>query len=90
MKRILFPCLLVAACGGAETGSITATVYGEELVEEGIPADIFNDGWRVDFDLFLVSIGQIAAQAGHGNPEIATRATTSSISRRLPAAPASS
>lgn len=61
---------LLAACGGSESGTITATVYGEELIEEGIPADVFSDGWSVSFDTFLVSIGNLAGKAGEGGKEI--------------------
>lgn len=57
--------LLAIACS-EEPGTITATVYGEEFIEEGIPADAFGDGWSVAFDRFLVSIGGTAAQAGDG------------------------
>lgn len=62
--------LLASACGGEEPGTIKVTVYGEEFIEEGIPADAFSDGWAVTFDSFLVSIGNIAGQAGHGNEEV--------------------
>ena len=48
--------LLAIACSD-QPGVIAATVYGEELIEEGIPADAFGDGWSVSFDTFLVSIG---------------------------------
>jgi hypothetical protein len=61
--------LLAAACSDAP-GTITATVYGEEFIEEGIPADTFSDGWSVAFDSFLVSIGGVAAKAGEGGREI--------------------
>lgn len=61
---------LAAACGDPEPGSIAVTVYGEEFIEEGIPADVTVDGWRIDFELFLVSIGGAATQAGHDTPEL--------------------
>jgi hypothetical protein len=61
--------ILLAACS-EDTGSITATAYGEELIEEGIPADAFVDGWTVSFDKFLVSIGNAKAQAGHDHDEV--------------------
>lgn len=67
---------LLAACGDdqAADGTITATVYGEAFIEEGIPADVFVDGWAVSFDTFLVSIGNVAAQAGEGAPEVGSGA----------------
>jgi hypothetical protein len=62
---------LIAACGGDPAdGTITATVYGEEFIEEGIPADVFSDGWSVSFDTFLVSIGNVAGKAGEGSDEV--------------------
>lgn len=66
---ILVP--LLAACGDDPvTGTITATVYGEAFIEEGIPADVFADGWAVAFDTFLVSIGNVAGKAGEGAAEV--------------------
>jgi hypothetical protein len=61
---------LLAACGGDADGTITATVYGEEFIEEGIPADELVDGWAVSFDAFLVSIGNVAGKAGEGAEEV--------------------
>jgi hypothetical protein len=61
--------LLAAACSESP-GTITATVYGEDFIEEGIPAAAFSDGWSVAFDRFLISIGSIAAKAGEGAREV--------------------
>lgn len=61
--------LLAVACTDAP-GTITATVYGEAFIEEGIPADAFGDGWSIAFDRFLVSIGGVAAKAGEGGREV--------------------
>ena len=55
--------LLAVACSD-QPGTITATVYGEEFIEEGIPAEVFGDGWSVAFDKFVVSIGGAAAGGG--------------------------
>jgi len=60
MRTTLIACSLFAVACGTDSlgeGSITSTVYGEEFIEEGIPADVFSDGWAVQFDNFLVSIG---------------------------------
>lgn len=59
-----------AACAGDAAGTITSTVYGEDFIEEGIPAAAFEDGWAVTFDKFLVSIGGVAAKAGEGAAEV--------------------
>jgi hypothetical protein len=62
-KRSLFPCFLaVAACSSTAasgTGTATFTTWGEEFIEEGIPADKFEDGWAVKFDKFFISIGNV-------------------------------
>jgi hypothetical protein len=71
MKTLIttFAILTVAACG-EDTGTITSTAYGEEFIEEGIPSDVFSDGWAVTYDRFLVSIGNAKAQAGHDHGEV--------------------
>lgn len=58
----------IAACG-EDAGSVTSTAYGEAFIEEGIPSDVFNDGWAVSYEKFLVSIGNAKAQAGHDHGE---------------------
>lgn len=63
-------CCSLGACSSDEAGTITSTVYGEEFIEDGIPADVFSDGWSVAFDRFLVSIGSVAAAAGEGGEEV--------------------
>lgn len=55
---------LLAACGGNGSGTVKVTTWGEEFIEEGIPAegddtDGFVDGWSVTFSKFLVSIGDV-------------------------------
>ncbi|HVK85683.1 MAG TPA: hypothetical protein VM513_16300 [Kofleriaceae bacterium] len=69
MRYQAFALGLLAACG-VDSGTLTATVYGEEFIEEGIPAEEFSDGWSVSFDKFLVSIGNVAGKAGEGGDEV--------------------
>ena len=70
IASILAP-LALAACGDdPAAGTLTVTVYGEEFIEEGIPATVFSDGWAVDFDTFLVTFGGAAAKAGEDAAEI--------------------
>jgi hypothetical protein len=67
--RGLLPTLaLVAAagCGEPAAGTLEVRVYGEEFIEEGIPADELSDGWAVSFDRFLVTVGPVQVAAGHG------------------------
>ncbi|WAS99431.1 hypothetical protein [Nannocystis punicea] len=59
MRIALLPLLLACACTAAAERTYEASVYGEEFIEEGIPAAIFSDGWSVSFDKFLVSVGDI-------------------------------
>lgn len=72
MRSTFAPLLVLAAVAACDPqpGRIAVTVYGEAYVEEGIPSDVFVDGWAVSFDLFLVSIGGAATQAGHDTPEL--------------------
>lgn len=57
-------CVLLAACS-VDAGEVEVRIYGEEFIEEGIPASVFADGWSVKFDSFLISVGAVTvAQAG--------------------------
>lgn len=66
------PCLaallLLAGCDGIETGTATFTTWGEEYIEERIPAgeDGFVDGWSLKYDKFLVNFHQIQLAAANG------------------------
>lgn len=55
-----FAVALLSGCGGEGEGDVTVTVYGEEFIEVGIPADEMADGWAVDFERFVVGIEKIA------------------------------
>ena len=59
-----------AACGeGAHgTGTVAVEIWGEELIEAGIPASEFADDWAITFDAFVVTIGAVSA-AGVDFPE---------------------
>ena len=53
---------LGAGCGSddaAGSGNARFTVYGEEFVEQGIPSDVFEDGWSVEFSRFSIVIGEV-------------------------------
>ena len=39
-------------------------MYGEQIVEQGLAATAFADGWSLRFDKFLVSIGDVRVSAG--------------------------
>lgn len=64
MKRALVPLmLLLCACDTADPGEGTVrfTLWGEDFIEQGIPAEEFVDGWSVRFDVFEVSVTAIDA-----------------------------
>lgn len=65
MKRALaMAALLLCACDDAPAGegTLRVTAWGEDFIEQGIPADAFVDGWSVTFDAFVVSLDAIDAQ----------------------------
>lgn len=60
----LLASVLGAACGddtgpSGGTGKVTFTTWGEEYIEEQIPAETFADGYSITYEKFLVSIGNI-------------------------------
>lgn len=70
-RLLVIPSMAMFAVACTEgSGTITSTVYGEEFIEDGIPADVFADGWSVQFDRFLISIGDPKAKAGEGGREV--------------------
>lgn len=69
MRTTIIFVSLLAACGDS-SGTITATVYGEAFIEDGIPADVFSDGWAIELDKFLVSVGDPKARAGERGAEV--------------------
>lgn len=69
MRHHALALLVLTACG-VDSGTLVATVYGEEFIEEGIPASEFSDGWSVSFDTFVVSIGNVAGKAGERGEEV--------------------
>lgn len=61
MRRLLSLLLLcgaVSACGPA-VSIVRFTTWGEAFIEEGIPADKFEDGWSVKFTKFLLIVKEI-------------------------------
>lgn len=61
----------LTACSSDEaagSGSATFVTYGEEFIEDRIPADEFADGWSVKFSRFLINLGQVELEdtAGGG------------------------
>lgn len=66
MKRLTVAAVLAlvigTACSESEDGkgTVTFTTWGEEYIEQEIPASEFADGWSVKFTKFLVVIGDVS------------------------------
>lgn len=58
----------LAGCGGS--AGLGVTIYGEEFIEEGIPAEVFADGWTVEFDSFIVAVGELEVAEGSAAPAV--------------------
>ncbi len=61
MTRFRMPHLavaLVALLAGCQS-QIDLSIYGEAFVEEGIPAAEVSDGWRVEFEEFVVAVTDV-------------------------------
>jgi len=55
---------LMAGCGSddsdaAGSGTAAFNVYGEDFIEQGIPAEEVEDGWDITFDRFLLVLGPV-------------------------------
>lgn len=63
---ILALCLgALSACGDDDKdenkgeGTVQVTVWGEDYIEQGIPAGEMDDGWSVEFDKFIVTVSDV-------------------------------
>lgn len=71
MKKSIIPgglgiaLFAITGCGGG-TGSVSFDTWGEEYIEEAIPASEFEDGWTITFDKFLVHIGHVTVADAEG------------------------
>jgi hypothetical protein len=66
MRRVLALTTLLgaASCIDAGRGAVEFTIWGEDLVERGIPDGAFEDGWSVRFDKFLVVVRDVTVADG--------------------------
>lgn len=64
MRRVMLGLLGLMACGEVGSGTLEVVIYGEEFIEEAIPADVFADGWTVEFEQFLVVVGEVSVGEG--------------------------
>lgn len=63
-----------AAPGPAGTGSIAVSIWGEDYIPQGIPAQNgssagFENGWTLRYTKFLVNIGDVRVARSAGAPE---------------------
>ena len=60
---VLLSSLALCACGSGDEasgrGNVSFNVWGEEYIEEAIPAEEFEDGWTVSFSKFSITIGDV-------------------------------
>lgn len=74
---VLAPSLCIVACGSSDPtgsggeGTLSFTTWGEEYIEDAIPADPtgaagFIDGWSVRYDKFLVNFQNIVVADARG------------------------
>src|SRR5690606_22740872 len=65
MKHAISGCLSLALVGCASgSGEVAVTVWGEAFIEEEIPAAEVVDGWRLQYDRFLIVIGEVEVGGG--------------------------
>jgi hypothetical protein len=65
----LTPALALLALGCSDStspGMLELSIYGEDFIEQGIPAAEVEDGWAVKFDSFLVTLTDLSVAQGHG------------------------
>ncbi len=66
--------LALAACSdsgddvtsGGAPGTVAFTTYGEDYIEQEIPATDVEDGWTIKFDTFLIVIGRVQVATAGG------------------------
>ncbi len=64
----ILPTLFFTACDTARDEALQVRIYGEEYIEEGLPAEIFVDGRSLRYDKFLVSVGGVAVAEKGSEP----------------------
>jgi len=56
--------MALSACTDTGSGNVAFSTWGEEFIEEGIPATEFADGWSVKYDRFLVVLSGVKVADG--------------------------
>ena len=52
----------------AGEGTLKVTLWGEEYIEEGLPDDVFADGYTVTYTKFLISLSEISTAEDGASP----------------------
>lgn len=78
----LAPLALFAACSSSDDqadgqGSVAFNIWGEDFIEQQIPADKVEDGWSIKYSKFLVSVGGITVADAGG--QVAAQMTGSKL-----------
>ena len=73
LAALLLSAAAGTSCGDEQTGegTLAVEIWGEEFIEQGIPADVFADGWSVTFDKFLVAVDAVSVARGSTAPDLA-------------------
>ena len=76
-RGVALAALSLAACGddslGTSPGTVTASIWGEEYIQERIPAastaeaDGFQNGWEIRYTKFLVNVGELVVASSAGS-----------------------
>jgi hypothetical protein len=64
-RKMLVVCLGLGGCA-AGTGTWSVETWGEEYIEDAIPAEVFEDGCSVVFDEFVVVLTGVSLLDGNG------------------------
>ncbi len=77
LRGVALATLLLTACGddslGTSPGTVTASIWGEEYIEDRIPAapsadaDGFQNGWEIRYTKFLVNVGALTVASSAGS-----------------------
>ncbi len=90
MQRILggtLAAVMTVTCASTSDssgrGTVTFTTYGEDFIEQQIPASAVEDGWTIRYERFLVTFHDISVADGD-SPPIATLPTSKLFNQKAP------
>jgi hypothetical protein len=88
LPLIALVALMSAACSSSDdassgSGNVTFTTYGEDFIEQEIPAADVEDGWTIKYERFLVTFHDISVADGDAAP-VASQPTSKLFNNHLP------